>query len=512
MGMSNEFSHAENAASSIEPVTDVADYAPEEVLKEVMHLEDPEWIADQKKYMWRLNSIILPAVSVLYFFSYLDRGNVANAKLYGFDRGHKTVYGGVGPGLQSLTSPQWQLVVMIAYVGLVLFQVPGCIGYRVFPPSKWIAFGVCGWAVASVLQCVAFNLAGELVCRIAVGAFEGLFGTGIVYYMSLWYHRSELGVRVFWFLAPTALAGAFGGLLAYGIGHIKSNVPVWKFLFLIEGIPCFCVGIFCLYWLPDRPMRNSRFSGRQQEIAVARYHSEDFEKAGKIQRKHFIRVFIDWRLYIQALIYVPTAALLASISGFLPTIISHLGYTAPTTANLMSVPPYACAFVVMYIVSWLSDRYRLRGLPIIVLATIAGVMYALLGTLPESNLKGKYACVCIAVACVYGTYPLTHAWANNNLGNETKRSVGMGYYTAIGNLGSIAGTWLFPASDAPQFRNGHLTCMALSFATGLLTVLNVYLLWRSNRRRDRLYGKPAPGVPVDLTELADLAPHFRYFL
>ncbi len=25
---------------------------------------------------------------------------------------------------------------MIFYVGLVLFQVPGCIGYRVFPPSK----------------------------------------------------------------------------------------------------------------------------------------------------------------------------------------------------------------------------------------------------------------------------------------------------------------------------------------------------------------------------------------
>jgi hypothetical protein len=31
---------------------------------------------------------------------------------------------------------QWQTVIMIFNVGLVLFQVPGCIGYRVFPPSK----------------------------------------------------------------------------------------------------------------------------------------------------------------------------------------------------------------------------------------------------------------------------------------------------------------------------------------------------------------------------------------
>ncbi len=74
-------------------------------------------------------------------------------------------------------------------------------------PQQWIAFGVCGWAVASMLQCAAFDLAGILVCRICIGIFEGLFGTGILYYLSLWYHRAELGVRVFWFLGPTAIAG-----------------------------------------------------------------------------------------------------------------------------------------------------------------------------------------------------------------------------------------------------------------------------------------------------------------
>lgn len=76
-----------------------------------------------------------------------------------------------------------------------------------FSPSKWIAFGVCGWCVTSILQMVSFNLAGLLVCRVFIGVFEGLFGTGIVYYLSLWYHRSEMGVRVFWFLGPTAIAG-----------------------------------------------------------------------------------------------------------------------------------------------------------------------------------------------------------------------------------------------------------------------------------------------------------------
>lgn len=214
-------------------------------------------------------------------------------------------------------------------VGLILFQVPGCIGYRVFPPSKWIAFGVCFWSITSMLQCVATNYASLLVCRVFLGAFEGLFGTGVLYYLSLWYHRTELGVRVFWFLGPTAIAGAFGGLIAFGVGHIQDSVPLWKYLFLIEALPGFCLGLFCLYWLPDRPMKNNRFKGELQQVAVARYHAEAVDRTGPIQRKHVVWAITDWKLYMQAAIYVPTAALLSSISGFLPSIVKGESRSPP---------------------------------------------------------------------------------------------------------------------------------------------------------------------------------------
>lgn len=138
-----------------------------------------------------------------------------------------------------------------------------------------------------------------------------------------------MGVRVFWFLGPTAIAGAFGGLIAFGIGNIDSGTPVWKWLFLIEGLPCFCLGLFCMYWLPDRPLKNSRFSDINQDIAEARYHNESFDKAGPIQKKHVIWTLTDWRLYVQAAIYLPTAALLASISGFLPTIVASMYLSRP---------------------------------------------------------------------------------------------------------------------------------------------------------------------------------------
>lgn len=176
----------------------------------------------------------------------------------------------------------------------------------------------------------------------------------------------------------------------------------------------------------------------------------------------------------------------------------------------MTVPPYACAFVVMYLVPWSSDRRKERGIHIAVLMVIAVIMYALLATLPSTSLHGKYACVCIAVACVYATYPPTHAWAANNFGNETKRAIGMGIYTALGNLGSIAGTWIYPSTDAPQFRKGHFICMGLAIATAVLSLGNSLVLGFSNRQKDKRFGKPIPGASVDVTELADEAPHFRY--
>jgi MFS family permease len=179
-------------------------------------------------------------------------------------------------------------------------------------------------------------------------------------------------------------------------------------------------------------------------------------------------------------------------------------------ANLMTVPPYAVAFVVMLVASYSSDHLKERGYHIAALMAVATIAYALLATLPEDRLGGKYACVCIAVACVYGTYPPTHAWAANNFGNETKRAIGMGLYTAIGNLGSIAGSWFYPTIDGPQFRKGHFICMGLAIVTTLLALANSLVLQRTNKSRDGRYGKPVPGATVDVTELADRSPHFRY--
>lgn len=64
------------------------------------------------------------------------------------------------------------------------------------------------------------GLAGFFVVRYVLGVAEGALFPGVVFYLSMWYKRAERQYRIALFFAMASLAGAFGGILAYGIAHM----------------------------------------------------------------------------------------------------------------------------------------------------------------------------------------------------------------------------------------------------------------------------------------------------
>lgn len=50
----------------------------------------------------------------------------------------------------------------------------------------------------------------------------------------MWYLKGELAKRVGLFISAGSVAGAFSGLIAYGVGHINSKLAAWRILFLVE--------------------------------------------------------------------------------------------------------------------------------------------------------------------------------------------------------------------------------------------------------------------------------------
>ena len=97
----------------------------------------------------------------------------------------------------------------------------------------WLPTLTVAWGIVATLLGVVHTKAGFFVARLFLGSKpppskanhaahtltkivteSGLF-PGVVYYLSMWYKRRERQYRISLFFAAAALAGSFGGILAY---------------------------------------------------------------------------------------------------------------------------------------------------------------------------------------------------------------------------------------------------------------------------------------------------------
>lgn len=168
---------------------------------------------------------VLPMIFLMYFFTFLDRTNLGNAKVAGIeaDLGLGTYGFNIGACL---------------YYGIYFFaDIPAslCVkkfGFLVLPLSC-IAFGI-------VTLCTAFihNRGSFFAIRLLLGLAESFQFPGLSYVVSRYYRRSEVTTRVaFFMLGAAGLSSAFGGLLASGLLSLKriGSIHSWRNIFLVEG-------------------------------------------------------------------------------------------------------------------------------------------------------------------------------------------------------------------------------------------------------------------------------------
>lgn len=187
---------------------------------------------------------------------------------------------------------------------------------------------------------------------------KGLF-PGLVYYLTFWYRHDERSLRVAFILASATLAGAFGGAIAYGVGHMNrtSGLSAWRWLFILEGIPSCAASVLIYFFLPDYPETVSWLSEEEREFAQRRLVHGSHGLGRNVTWGDVKDTLTDWRLYVHYAIYVGISAPFSSLSLFTPSITSGLGYTS-LRANLMTVPPYAAAYVVTLSASWSADHFN----------------------------------------------------------------------------------------------------------------------------------------------------------
>jgi MFS family permease len=496
----------QNSAQTTEDTSTMAEVPPPPPppLLPLSIIEAPSSItaAAERKLKRKLDVIIIPLTTLLYLSAYLDRGNMGNAKLQGIE---KDLMGG--------SDTRFSIALACFYIAYIAFNVPGNIMAKVLKPSTAIAIAALIWGTASTLQAAAFNFPGIIVCRLFIGIGEAGFGPTVPFYYSIWYKREEIGIRNALFIGCGALAGAFGGLIAYGVSFVTGSSigASWRILFLIEGLPTILLALLIFLFLPSRPESSKYLSVEERELATARLttsqpggtHTKKFQWSG------FRRAVTDYKIYMCGVIYLGVNLTLGSISGFLPTIIISLGYSN-ANAQLYSVPPYACAAVFMVLTSKISDRTRCRGLFVAGVMMVSCTGWIILLTVVD-NQHARYFATFLLVMGSFAAVPLTLSWVSNNSANESQRAVELGMLNGIGQCFAILASFIFPSDENPLWRKGFGLNLAFNALSAIVAVALYLSLRRENARRDRNEGgRPSDMTKVDVYKYNDLAPGFRY--
>lgn len=180
-----------------------------------------------------------------------------------------------------------------------------------------------------------------------------------------------------------------------------------------------------------------------------------------------------------------------------PSIIQALGYKA-ADAQLLTIPPYAFAFITTLTVAALSERLNKRAPFVAGSAAFGAIGYVILlaNTNPTGRPGVSYVGTFFAAGGIYPATALALSWPAINVSGQTKRAVANAMQISIGNLGAVLGTQLYRSGDGPRYLLGHGFALGYLLANIAVSTALWFLLRRENRRRE--------GIAQEVREVGDL--------
>ncbi|KAL6887764.1 major facilitator superfamily domain-containing protein [Trichoderma longibrachiatum] len=409
----------------------------------------------EKKLLWKQDIRIIPISAGIYFLCFLDRANIGNAKVLNVTTHDDLQH------TADMSNRQFNVALMVFLVAYAVFEVPSNILLKKLRPSRWLAFLMFCWGVITMCMGATNSFGSVTGVRFLLGVFEAGLFPGLVFYLTFWYRYTERSVRVAFILASATLAGAFGGAIAYGIGHMNQvhGLAGWRWLFILEGIPSCLSAFLVFFFLPDYPESATWLSESEKDLAVQRlYHEGSKGHHPSMTWEDAKTTLTDWRLYAHYAIYFAVSPPFASLSLFAPSITSGLGYV-DLEAQLMTVPPWAVAYVCQVLVAISADRFNARGYHAAGAALVGAVGFIASAALPATAYKARYGGLILATAGSFASIPPMLGWLTSNVVSTASTGLAIAINVSIGGgFGQIPGVWIYKADEAKRgYPTGHWT-------------------------------------------------------
>ena len=326
---------------------------------------------------------------------------------------------------------------------------PSNIALKRYGPNLWLPILLTGCGLLIVCAGLQSTYAGWIVFRLLLGLVEAGVFPGCSFILTAWYSPRELHTRMTVFYSAASLAGAFSGLLAYGIGQLDYTWGYrgWRFIYVIEGLFSFCLGLASIFFIPTNPEKVGWLTSDEKEFLVGRRlfaHTENDNGVGIVKEQDGFSwtaarsAFSSVHTYAVAAIEFTVAVVVYGISFVLPTIVEDLGYSN-VKAQAMTAPPYVFACIFTILSGMAADRYRTRMLSVAVPNAMAAIGFVIIIICVRySSLSGvTYFGIFLMAGGLYPISPAVMAWTALNMAGSMKRAVGMALMMSISQLGGV---------------------------------------------------------------------------
>ncbi|KAJ9108708.1 hypothetical protein QFC21_000028 [Naganishia friedmannii] len=422
------------------------------------HRWDPKatWTEEELKKLTRKLDWRVTLVACICFAALqLDRGNVSLGQFM-------TIGNALSDGMLAdlhLTTNQYNYGQTLFYACFLAAELPSQLISKKLGSDVWIPIQMMSWSVIALSQVGLKNVHGFYATRALLGLLEGGFIADTILYLSYYFTAAELSIRLgfFWVaLTTTSIVGSFlaAGLLAMRGTH---GLEGWRWLFLVEGIITFFVGLWAYFYLPAGPTQTAGgirgkgwFTEREEIIIVNKVIRDDPSKSDMHNRQGLTARFLfdslwDYDLWPIYALGLTTYLAPATVGAYFSLTLKSLGFSTFQT-NMLMIPQ-----AVLFMINNLALLFTSKKLNERLLTATLGSWWQLIfliviATIPDDTGKWvKWALVSLLLSYFY-QHPLLVGMVSANSGSVRTRTVASSVYNMAVQASSMIASNVYRAA------------------------------------------------------------------
>lgn len=438
-----------------------------------------EGVIDDAVLMKKIGRHLIPFIGIGYLIAYIDRQNVAFAKLQ--------MVGDLG-----LSESAYGLGASLFFIGYLIFEIPSNVILERVGARIWLARIMLSWGAVSIAMAYTQNAAMFYVLRFLLGACEAGFFPGVLYLATKWFPLKHRGRMMASFMIYPVIASAvvapIGGMLLDLDGLL--GLRGWQWVFLVTGAPAVIMAAVMYFFFHDSPAKAPFLTDTEKRWLQQSLVDED-ARLNKVAHKNLFKTLLDSRVLLMAIFFMAYPLGAYGLSYWLPTILKEFGFSNSVNGLLNGIP-WLLVAVAMLVIPRMAVKYKSETPFIVVPTLFAAVCLILSVYVPDHT--ASFVLLCLAAAGIQGALPIVWTLPSKFLTGPAA-AAGLAAINSVGNLGGF-----IAQNVVPWIRDftGSTTMPMLFLGGALIGAAGMVFAVQASIRRH------ADGQPRDIVPTREL--------